>query len=342
MESYKGSHLSPGAIESYLQGKLKKSEAHKLESHLNLCTLCAEAVEGYREFSDQTGRFGEKNSVNKNKSGRIKALTKQTLGWAASIILVIAAVVFVYNEKPEPLRESTVAMKNETEAEEPPAQNDQLMDESAADKSANYSSKAIPEPLAGLSPEDKLVEIQEDIEVESEISLDSDLQEAVPALAEPVQNISNDLISDTPALDAAESIPSASKSEVNQEVLNQQAARSVAKQRTTQFDSENSLNSRSKPMPLVGFSAYRKYLSDSLVYPEQAKKNKVEGEVWVYFYVEPNGNLRNFRIGKSLGAGCDQEAIRLIKEGPEWKPAHRQGMDYRAEALVKVVFNLPG
>ena len=66
--------------------------------------------------------------------------------------------------------------------------------------------------------------------------------------------------------------------------------------------------------------------------------NNIEGKVKIIFFVEPNGTLTNFEIKKSLGYGCDEEAIRLIKEGPKWSAAERDSGAYRQKASVTIRF----
>ena len=53
---------------------------------------------------------------------------------------------------------------------------------------------------------------------------------------------------------------------------------------------------------------------------KKAIENQIVGVVEVEFEVNKKGELSDFKITKSLGYGCDEEAIRLIKDGPKWLP----------------------
>jgi len=86
--------------------------------------------------------------------------------------------------------------------------------------------------------------------------------------------------------------------------------------------------------PVGGFKAYDKYLYGSLRYPQQAIENNVKGRVTIQFTVDTNGDLNEFTVMKSLGFGCDQEVIRLVKEGPAWNPTTEN--DVPTESLVRV------
>ncbi len=77
-------------------------------------------------------------------------------------------------------------------------------------------------------------------------------------------------------------------------------------------------NPPDSPYPTIGWDNYKKYLEENLQYPQEAVKNGVSGTVKLGFVVKPDGALENLRIKKSLGFGCDEEALRLINEGPEW------------------------
>lgn len=85
--------------------------------------------------------------------------------------------------------------------------------------------------------------------------------------------------------------------------------------------------------PEIGNKEFNQYIKESLVYPKQAENQKIKGRVTVEFVVNSDGSLSNFFIKKGLGAGCDEEAIRLIKEGPKWLPA----LDSNGNALIKTV-----
>lgn len=92
--------------------------------------------------------------------------------------------------------------------------------------------------------------------------------------------------------------------------------------------------------PINGYPSYRKYLEDSLIYPPQAISSNIKGRVVVEFYVRKNGMVSDFNVMKSLGYGCDKEALRLIKEGPVWEPAISNEEAVDKKVRVKVKFEL--
>lgn len=94
--------------------------------------------------------------------------------------------------------------------------------------------------------------------------------------------------------------------------------------------------------PEIGNRAYRKYLEENLIYPQHAIDNKTEGRVTIEFFVETNGSLSDFLVIKGIGNGCEEELIRLIKEGPKWVPTKKDDQPIRDKARVRLNFQLAG
>jgi len=78
------------------------------------------------------------------------------------------------------------------------------------------------------------------------------------------------------------------------------------------------------PEPVVGFKKMKDYIINNLRYPKAAREAKIEGKVVVAFTIigssSGQGSLTDFKIVESLGYGLDEEAIRLLREGPKWFP----------------------
>ncbi len=91
--------------------------------------------------------------------------------------------------------------------------------------------------------------------------------------------------------------------------------------------------------PVGGRKAYDKYLENSLRYPVEAITKKIKGRVTVKFTVRTDGALDEFSVVKSLGYGCDDEVLRLVKEGPSWSPTLEDNTPVESEVLVKVRFD---
>lgn len=93
--------------------------------------------------------------------------------------------------------------------------------------------------------------------------------------------------------------------------------------------------------PEIGLKTYRQYLENNVRYPEQAKADKIQGRVTVEFFVETDGQLTGFTVIRGIGYGCDEELIRLIKQGPKWIPTQKDNVPVRDKARVRLKFELP-
>lgn len=92
---------------------------------------------------------------------------------------------------------------------------------------------------------------------------------------------------------------------------------------------------KNRPQFPGGMAAFYKFLSANIKYPEQAKKENVKGHVFISFVIEKDGSVANIKVDKGLGAGTDEEAVRVLKLSPKWIPGTQNGEP------VRVKYNLP-
>lgn len=71
--------------------------------------------------------------------------------------------------------------------------------------------------------------------------------------------------------------------------------------------------------PRGGYARLERYLRRNVKLPDEVRKDTIAGRVVLKFIVEPNGKLSNFQVLRSLCPTCDQEAIRVLREGPPWE-----------------------
>lgn len=84
-----------------------------------------------------------------------------------------------------------------------------------------------------------------------------------------------------------------------------------------------------------GVQEMMNFLANNLTYPEKARREQIEGRVFLNFIVEKDGSVSNVKILRGIGAGCDEEAIRVVELMPKWEPGYQRGQ------AVRVAFNLP-
>ncbi len=87
-----------------------------------------------------------------------------------------------------------------------------------------------------------------------------------------------------------------------------------------------------------GLEAFYKYLGREMKYPRQAQRMGIEGRVFVQFVVERNGSLTDIKVVKGIGAGCDEEAMRVLSNTPKWKPGKQRGRPVRQKMIQSILF----
>jgi protein TonB len=82
------------------------------------------------------------------------------------------------------------------------------------------------------------------------------------------------------------------------------------------------------------------YLSKNLKYPEQAKDADAQGTVLISFIIDKEGLISNPVIKRSIGFGCEEEAIRVIQNMPAWSPGKMNGQTVNVEYVLPIRFTL--
>lgn len=91
-----------------------------------------------------------------------------------------------------------------------------------------------------------------------------------------------------------------------------------------------------------GVIAFNNYIKDNLRFPLQARNRVIEDKVLVSLIVEKDGSISNIAVMKSLGFGCDEEAIRLISSMPNFSPGVKNGENVRVKLVFPISFKSPG
>jgi len=89
-----------------------------------------------------------------------------------------------------------------------------------------------------------------------------------------------------------------------------------------------------------GLEAMSSYIAKSVVYPEKAKADGVQGKVYVQFVVEPDGSVGDVTVLRGVGGECDEEALRVVKSMPKWQPATFKGNPVRSKYVIPIYYTL--
>lgn len=82
------------------------------------------------------------------------------------------------------------------------------------------------------------------------------------------------------------------------------------------------------------------YVAKNIKYPQIARETGIQGRVFVGFVVETDGSISNVKLLRGIGGGCDEEAMRVIKSLPKWKPGKQRGKAVRVSYQIPVFFKL--
>jgi protein TonB len=82
------------------------------------------------------------------------------------------------------------------------------------------------------------------------------------------------------------------------------------------------------------------YLAKKMKYPEAAKAVGVQGIVYIGFVVEKDGSISNTQILRDIGAGCGEEALRVVNDMPKWIPGEQRDKKVRVKFTLPVKFTL--
>jgi protein TonB len=89
-----------------------------------------------------------------------------------------------------------------------------------------------------------------------------------------------------------------------------------------------------------GKPALYKFISENLVYPSEAQKNNIQGRVILKFVVNPNGSVDRIEILGSIDPLLDNEAIRVVKIMPKFKPGKQGGVPVPVWYILPISFRI--
>jgi len=91
-----------------------------------------------------------------------------------------------------------------------------------------------------------------------------------------------------------------------------------------------------------GDLARSRFLQENIKYPVMAKESGIQGTVYVTFVVERDGSVTDVKILRGIGGGCDEEAVRVIRNMPRWEPGKQRGKPVRVQFNMPLKFTLSG
>jgi periplasmic protein TonB len=81
-----------------------------------------------------------------------------------------------------------------------------------------------------------------------------------------------------------------------------------------------------------------KFIQRSFVYPPEARQKKIHGKVFIALIIEKDGSVSNVKLLQGIGYGCDEEALRVVRSMPSWRPGQQNGEPVRVYYICPIVF----
>jgi len=95
-----------------------------------------------------------------------------------------------------------------------------------------------------------------------------------------------------------------------------------------------------EPQFMGGISAFYRFLSKNIRYPEAMLNKNVQGRELISMTVETDGSLSDLKVVKDLGCGAAKEVIRVLKLSPKWEPGYQNGNKVRVKYTIPISFNI--
>jgi len=89
-----------------------------------------------------------------------------------------------------------------------------------------------------------------------------------------------------------------------------------------------------------GMDAMKTFISKNIQYPSDALEAAISGKVYVSFVVEKEGQISEVKVLRNLYPSLDNEALRVVKSMPNWKPGMQNGKPVRVKYNLPVFFQL--
>ena len=89
-----------------------------------------------------------------------------------------------------------------------------------------------------------------------------------------------------------------------------------------------------------GIDAFYEFVGNRIEYPKTARRLGIEGKVFVQFVVDKTGDVTNIEVVRGIGAGCDEEAVRVMNLVPNFSPGKQRGRPVKVRMVVPIYFKM--
>ena len=125
-----------------------------------------------------------------------------------------------------------------------------------------------------------------------------------------------------------------------EEVVNGEVSAPIVEEKEEEVEEEVVIIPDVNPEFNGGEAKLYEYLSENIKYPDLARDGGITGKVFVQFVVEKDGSITNIQVKRDIGGGCGEEAKRVVRGMPKWKPGKVGGRTVRSQFILPINFIL--
>lgn len=345
-------------IRRYLQDRMTEAERHAFERKMQRDPFLADAVEGFSGKDSNlvfTDLADLRNRVEKPKKNR-------RFIWyaAASVLLLIVSSVVLFN-----MQENVIPVVSEIKIQEEV----KITENTTIEKSAI---KVPQQTISERTRQEKEITIAENELVVEDFEMKSNLvdennainstelisvkEEAPKETAQQARKVefsrtaassSESLVSTPIAMDSSIAAPAKSVKKADAVMLDSEKLEEVVvvgygiQKKSSQTGAVSSVKSKQvidgKASPVSGWEAFNEYLKTELQSPNIGSPSE-KTIVKLSFVVSSTGNKEQFEILKGENDRYNEEAIRIITDGPAWIPEIKNGIPEISVVKLRLVF----
>lgn len=350
-------HISEADFLRYLNNEMSDTERNAFEKLLQKYPFEAEALEGLQQippakFEADMHELKQRLAKNPGKSNR-----KVWWAAAATLLILVTSGILWYNldrnAGPPQVAETMKDEKSEMAAPDKKSTVEKPVS-TIAEKEARQEKTAVKEPVEKEKPDDTGEQIEINI-VENDT--ETDIYDAA-VTKEPVKK-STALQKSETLMESAETPVSGGEPEIDLVIVENQSAQSqqteqemvsdfefsepaVSRQAravTSGAESKSSLNAPNLPaQPMINKHGFDAYLSDNAILDPGSDADSIV--VILNLHVDETGKIMQFENANQAAPRYFRKARKIIRSGPAWQPALRNGVPMKSVVEQKVVFRI--
>jgi len=345
-------------IRRYLQDRMTEAERHAFEREMQRDPFLADAVEGFSD-ADSSLIFTDIADL-RNRTEKPKKNRKFIWYAAASVLLLIVSSVILFN-----MQENVIPIVSESKIQEEV----KIREKTKVEKSVTTPQR---QPISVETQPEKEITIVENELVIEDLEMESNLADEnkainstslIPAEEEPKQTtyqaakkvefvktaknthesfIPNPMVIDSSVAASGKLEKKADAMALDSEKLEEVVVVGYGIQKKLNLTGAVSsvkpeLIVDGKASPAGGWEAFNEYLKTELQTPDSGSPTE-KTMVRLSFVISSTGEKEQFEILKGKNDRYNEEAIRIIKDGPAWNPEIKRKTPQRSVVKLKLVF----